>query len=153
MTKTYLQRAEEKRAKQLSLIPPEWKLPAVPDVEAVPNALDYIRTSKFLSAKELEITETKDANVLLRQLAKGELTSLETVTAFAKRASLATQLTTCCSEIFFLEALEDAKRLDSIFAATGKPVGPLHGLPVSLKDVINVKGKDSTVGMCLTKLL
>lgn len=39
-----------------------------------------------------------------------------------------------------------ARARDEYFAETGKPVGPLHGLPISLKDNINVKNVDSTVG-------
>lgn len=31
-------------------------------------------------------------------------------------------------------------------ARTGTPVGPLHGLPISLKDNFNLAGLDSTVG-------
>lgn len=46
----------------------------------------------------------------------------------------------------FERALTTAKQLDDHFAATGKVVGPLHGLPISLKDNFNVKGRDSTVG-------
>ena len=30
-------------------------------------------------------------------------------------------------------ALERAKHLDEVLTNTGKPVGPLHGLPISLK--------------------
>ena len=29
---------------------------------------------------------------------------------------------------------------------TGTPVGPLHGLPISLKDQISIKGIESTMG-------
>lgn len=36
-------------------------------------------------------------------------------------------------------ALEQARRLDH-WRKSGKPVGPLHGLPVGLKDVIDTKG-------------
>lgn len=36
--------------------------------------------------------------------------------------------------MFFPEkAIEAAKQLDEEFAKTGKPVGPLHGLPIALK--------------------
>jgi amidase len=35
--------------------------------------------------------------------------------------------------MFFDEALERAKYLDERLAKDGKPVGPLHGLPVSVK--------------------
>ena len=48
--------------------------------------------------------------------------------------------------MFFDEALQQAKSLDEHLQRTGQTVGPLHGLPVSLKDNFNVKGKDSTVG-------
>lgn len=52
----------------------------------------------------------------------------------------------CLHEIFFEEAIEDAKRLDAFFEENGKPVGPLHGLPVSLKDQFHVKGVETTMG-------
>ena len=42
--------------------------------------------------------------------------------------------------------MQQAKSLDEHLERTGKTVGPLHGLPISLKDNFNVKGKDSTVG-------
>lgn len=40
-----------------------------------------------------------------------------------------------------------ARARDEHLAETGRPIGPLHGLPISLKDNINVKSVDSTVGM------
>jgi amidase len=46
----------------------------------------------------------------------------------------------------FPEALERAKYLDEYLKSQGKPVGPLHGLPISIKDCFQVKGKQSTVG-------
>jgi amidase len=39
-----------------------------------------------------------------------------------------------------------AKGLDDHLNKTGQLKGPLHGLPISLKDNFNIKGKDSTVG-------
>lgn len=45
-----------------------------------------------------------------------------------------------------MRALETAEARDEHLARTGKPVGPLHGLPVSLKDNFNLKGLDATVG-------
>jgi hypothetical protein len=41
--------------------------------------------------------------------------------------------THCLTETFFPEALERARYLDSYLAREGKVVGPLHGLPISLK--------------------
>ena len=46
----------------------------------------------------------------------------------------------------FPEALERAKYLDEYLELHDKPVGPLHGLPVSIKDCFQVKGKQSTIG-------
>jgi amidase len=54
--------------------------------------------------------------------------------------------TNCLSDAFFDEAIQSAKALDDHLDRTGKVVGPLHGLPISLKDNFNIKGKDSTVG-------
>jgi len=36
-------------------------------------------------------------------------------------------------------ALAQAKELDEYYEKHGKPVGPLHGLPISLKDQLHVK--------------
>lgn len=36
--------------------------------------------------------------------------------------------------------------MDAEYAATGVPRGPLHGLPVSLKDCFGVEGTDTTIG-------
>lgn len=49
-------------------------------------------------------------------------------------------------EVFFEDAIQAAKELDAYFGATGKPMGPLHGLPVSLKDQFHVKGVETTMG-------
>lgn len=56
------------------------------------------------------------------------------------------QQVSCLHEIFFDAAMEDAQRLDDYFAAHKKPIGPLHGLPVSLKDQFHVKDVETTMG-------
>jgi Asp-tRNA(Asn)/Glu-tRNA(Gln) amidotransferase A subunit family amidase len=43
-------------------------------------------------------------------------------------------------------ALEDADRFDAVLKATGRPVGPLHGIPVIVKDNIDVAGLPMTSG-------
>ena len=43
-------------------------------------------------------------------------------------------------------ALQQADALDAHLAKTGKTIGPLHGMPVSLKDQFYVKGYDTSVG-------
>ncbi|RMZ70987.1 general amidase-b [Pyrenophora seminiperda CCB06] len=133
-------------------IPKEWLLPAsVTDALQFPlsehptDTLAIPRQSGVMSEKELEITERYTVTELLALLAKGELSALEVTLAFSKRAALAQQLLSCLTETYFEEAQERARFLDNE-RAQGRIVGPLHGLPVSLKDGFRVKGSASTIG-------
>ncbi len=54
----------------------------------------------------------------------------------------------CLTEICFDEAITLAEKLDADFKRTGKLVGPLHGLPVSIKDHVDVAGLRSNLGYC-----
>ena len=47
-------------------------------------------------------------------------------------------------------ALEEADRLDAVYRASG-PVGPLHGIPVIIKDQADVKEMPTTLGSVLFK--
>jgi amidase len=62
------------------------------------------------------------------------------------RAALAHQITNALHEIFFEDGIKRAAELDAYFQKHGKPIGSLHGLPVSLKDSLNIKGIDTTNG-------
>ena len=42
--------------------------------------------------------------------------------------------------------MERARELDKHFEENGSPIGPLHGLPVSLKDQFHIKGIETTMG-------
>jgi amidase len=57
-----------------------------------------------------------------------------------------TSKTNCLTEINFDNALTQAKRLDDHLRDHGELIGPLHGVPISLKDQFNVEGLDSTLG-------
>ena len=46
----------------------------------------------------------------------------------------------------FDDALRRAEELDRHLLERGETVGPLHGLPITLKDQFNIKGFDSTLG-------
>ena len=46
----------------------------------------------------------------------------------------------------FDTALDSAKELDKFYKDKGTVKGPLHGLPVSLKDQFHVKGYDTSMG-------
>ena len=47
-------------------------------------------------------------------------------------------------------ALEEADRLDASFKASGK-AGPLHGIPVLVKDQVDLKGTPTTLGSLVFK--
>ncbi|KAI0180101.1 amidase [Hypoxylon sp. FL1284] len=138
--------AAKKREDLASSIPEEWRIPA----ELLPGADEddvtgFPARSGWFTAEELAIT-AQTAAELLPRLASGELSSEAVTRAFCKRAAAAHQLTNCLSETCFARALATARDLDARLAATGKPAGPLHGLPVSLKDNFNLRGLDATVG-------
>ncbi|KZV92929.1 amidase signature enzyme [Exidia glandulosa HHB12029] len=98
-----------------------------------------------LTVQERGIVES-DATALVDQLAKGALTAVEVTTAFAKAAVAAQDVTNCLTEVFIEEGLKRAQELDDHYRATGRVVGPLHGLPVSIKDHILLKGHDTSTG-------
>ncbi|KAL3467841.1 amidase signature domain-containing protein [Aspergillus heterothallicus] len=137
--------ARDKRASRDNVIPQEWQLQPgqVPDEQL--NVLGVPAECGILTTREFEITET-DADILVQKLLSREYSSHEVTLAFCKRSAIAQQLVNCLSEIFFDKALNAAQQLDAEYAATGVPRGPLHGLPVSLKDCFPVEGTDATIG-------
>ncbi|KZT51752.1 amidase, partial [Calocera cornea HHB12733] len=143
--KTWQEVCERKRKEQAASIPTEWLLPALPPFATL-NVLDMPRTCGLLTWNELLITELDDVGTLLKKIALGDWSAVEVTTAFAKRACIAHQLTNCLTEIFVERALERARWLDDYLEAEGKPFGPLHGLPISLKDQFCIKGLDTVMG-------
>ncbi|KUJ08532.1 amidase [Mollisia scopiformis] len=142
--------ANKYREQTSAKIPSEWLLPSsitsTVSETSVQNVLSIPRTCGILSEQEIEITEKYDAVTLAEMLKEGKVKSVDVTRAFCKRAAVAQQLTYCLTETMFDEALERAKYCDDYLAKEGKPLGPLHGLPISLKDSFNVKGFKSTIG-------
>jgi hypothetical protein len=54
--------------------------------------------------------------------------------------------TNCLTEIFVERALKRASELDHHLETTGKVFGPLHGLPISIKDQLCMEGLETTMG-------
>ncbi|RDB26908.1 Acetamidase [Hypsizygus marmoreus] len=134
-----------KKRSQLASIPAGWIL-TTPPPDTRNNVITVPAESGLLTERELEITETTDVDVLLEKLRGAEWSSVEVTRAFYKRAVVAQQVTNCLTEIFVERALKRANELDDILRTTGKPVGPLHGLPISLKDQFTMKGLDTVMG-------
>ncbi|KIW30847.1 uncharacterized protein PV07_02540 [Cladophialophora immunda] len=144
--------AARKQASRAARIPSKWHIPSSvlpkdpPSLEHGPqNVLGVPR--QFLSRSEIEITEDYTVESLLSALASKKLSCEEVAAAFCHRAAIAHQLTNCLTEPLFDSAIQRAKELDAYLAQNGRPFGPLHGLPVSVKDTFNVKGVDTSIGL------
>jgi amidase len=122
--------AKTKQAQRAASIPEDYRIDDLP-----PDIIDATSEHvlrQHLAPRHLEITSL-DATDLSEAIRDRKYTSLEVIQAFARRAILAQAATNCLTEIFLEEAFVRARELDEILQRTGKPVGLLHGVPVSIK--------------------
>ncbi|KAF8432859.1 amidase signature domain-containing protein [Terfezia claveryi] len=145
-TAPWQDRAQAKVKSTLSKIPKEWCLSD--------QQLNTAKTTRkltgeffqsFLKPQELEITKYPSV-VLVERIRTKYFSALEVARAYSKAAAVAHQINNCLHEIMFDQALARANELDEYLSKHNKTVGPLHGLPVSLKDQFHVKGTDTTMG-------
>ncbi|KAK8136419.1 amidase [Apiospora sp. TS-2023a] len=138
--------AAEKRAATISKIPESWRLSET-DLSDAKGQRDLTAPfiCKFLTEDEVAIT-AQNTTQIASAIQDGHLTAVQVTTAFCKRAAIAHQINNCLHEIFFDQAIERAKQLDAYFAQHSKTCGPLHGVPVSLKDQFHVRDIDTTMG-------
>ncbi|KAJ4315080.1 hypothetical protein N0V94_006134 [Neodidymelliopsis sp. IMI 364377] len=137
--------ASSKRQSLIEAIPSEWRLKStdVPPVDELIDVTSLIAT--FLNPLEQRITSA-NALTILENVRCSIWSAIAVTQAFCHRAALAHQLTHCISEFNLEEAYNRAAELDVVLRTTGRPVGPLHGLPISLKDRFDVEGLDSSCG-------
>ncbi|GAB1318531.1 amidase [Madurella fahalii] len=138
--------AAAKRASTLDKIPEAWRLtPAELAKAKHQRDLTGQFIQQFLTADDISITAMESVD-LVHAIKEGKLSAVQVTTAFCRTAAVAHQINNCLHEIFFDQALARARELDAFYAANGGTVGPLHGLPISLKDQFHVKGVDTTMG-------
>ncbi|KAL4803953.1 amidase signature domain-containing protein [Aspergillus unguis] len=130
-------------------IPKQWTVPAdqLPPVTQL-NVLDFPRKCGILTDKELDITESS-ATALVKAMGKGQYSAEEVVVAFLKRSVIGHQLFNFATEFMADKAISRAKELDHYFKETGKLVGPLHGIPISVKEHIGFKGLTLNAGYAI----
>lgn len=117
------------------------------DETTLPNNLtEYSLKSGYYTTPELEIIQS-EAEDILQKIRDGIWTSTEVAQAFCKASAYAQSLTNCVTEVLYAEALERAAYLDEYLEKHGKTVGPLHGLPISLKDCFITAPHPSSIGM------
>ncbi|CAK3787302.1 amidase signature domain-containing [Lecanosticta acicola] len=146
------ERQREKLIQELNeSIPVEYHLPqdiidnAPTDVTSIPSSCG------ILCEEEIRITEDHDATSLAEAIARKRYTAVAVAKAFAKRAAIAHQLTCCLTQYFMEEALERARYLDDYLEKEGRPIGPLHGVPVSVKEHMMLAGHYSSYGYLSTR--
>ncbi|KAI0091703.1 amidase signature enzyme [Irpex rosettiformis] len=87
------------------------------------------------------------ASEIVQRIASREWTASEVLEAYIAQAARAHAVTNCLTEGVFLdEARGEAQKLDMHFQTTGELKGPLHGVPISFKDLFHVAGYDTTMG-------
>jgi hypothetical protein len=117
------------------------------DEATLPNNLtDYSLKAGYYITPELEIIQS-EAEDILQKIRDRIWTSTEVAQAFCKASAYAQSLTNCVTEVLYAEALERAQYLDEYLEKHGKPIGPLHGLPISLKDCFITAPHPSSIGM------
>lgn len=131
------------------------------DKDRLPNNLaEWALRSGHYTNEELEIIQS-DAVDILQKIRDQIWTALEVTKAFCKASALAQELvgtaqleeieltckTNCLTEILYPEALERARYLDEYLQRTGLTIGPLHGLPISLKDCFVTAPHPSSIGL------
>ncbi len=77
------------------------------------------------------------------RLARGELRAEKLAEEFLSRIESLNPKLNAFITVFGYQALADARKADQEIAA-GRYLGPLHGIPVSLKDLIDVAGSPTT---------
>jgi len=82
----------------------------------------------------------------------GDLTSRQLVQMYLDRIEAYDKKGPAINAIITVnpKALEDAERLDGAFKASGF-VGPLHGIPIIIKDQVDAQGMPTTLGSVLFK--
>ena len=138
-----------KREAEYAKIPKAWRLDPkflANDETSPVSVMDVPAKSGLLTSAELEITEKYSAVSLAKAVQSGSIKAVHVATAFCKRAAIAQQLLSCLTETMFEDAIKRGEYLDEYLVEHGKPVGPLHGVPVSLKDMFNYVGVASSAG-------
>jgi fatty acid amide hydrolase len=98
-----------------------------------------------LTAAVAEITN-QSATALARQIAAGELSAVEVVKAHLRRIEDVNPRLNALIVPLFDQARADAQAADAA-RDRGEPLGPLHGVPVTIKEMFDVTGTPSTLGI------
>lgn len=114
-----------------------------PPLKGLPNVLPQNSQSIpriVLTPRELDLTENYTVHQLLARLRSRDISAEELTRAFLRRAAVAQAATSCLTELLWDDAIKRARYLDSL----PNPIGPLHGLPISIKEHQGTLGSNQT---------
>ncbi|KAL8978301.1 MAG: hypothetical protein Q9205_006081, partial [Flavoplaca limonia] len=157
--------AKAKVADIHSSIPKEWRLSDMDlDKAGQQRTLSGPFIEQYLTDEEKDIIR-HDSIQIVGKIKSRDYTAVDVTRAYCKTAAVAQQIVShdiscgassinaanssqnnCLHEIMFDFAFQTAKDLDDYYSKNGSVKGPLHGLPISLKDQFHVKGYDTTMG-------
>ncbi|KAF8199848.1 amidase signature domain-containing protein [Mycena galopus ATCC 62051] len=104
------------------------------------------RSSANIALPDRTIILRSTANEMVSNIERGTWTASQVLEAFIAQSLVAQSATNCITEVLFEEARGRAKQLDAEFKATNRLQGPLHGVPISVKQPDDIKGYDTTIG-------
>ena len=87
----------------------------------------------------------QSATSLARKIYRKQISAVEVVQAHLNRIAAVNDKLNAVVQLVPERALAEAKQADEALAQ-GKPVGPLHGVPVTIKDSLDTVGIISTWG-------
>ncbi|KAK5449840.1 hypothetical protein LTS15_008412 [Exophiala xenobiotica] len=129
----------------MARIPNEWILKA----DLLENATSQsCIAGEFINSlldDETRRITAMDVPELVQNMEDGSLSAVQTINAFGKRAAYAHQLSPLLLEIGFDMALNRAQELDDYYKENKKLIGPLHGVPLTMKDQFHIKGLDTSM--------
>lgn len=96
------------------------------------DSTTLIPYSALLKPRQLEILDL-DAVALVQALGERRYSAAEVVGAYMISASIAQQATGCLTWYDHVSAMRQAEELDRKLEETGRVVGPLHGVVISIK--------------------
>ncbi|KAJ3546107.1 hypothetical protein NM208_g2170 [Fusarium decemcellulare] len=111
----------------------------LPGVE-VRDVNKWLQFSGHLTPLEWEMT-SQDIRGLLDRYKTGDWSVEQVTRAFLKRATIGHQILNYATEFLSETALGAARHLDDHFRQSGQLKGPLHGVPVSVKEHVAIGGR------------
>ncbi|KAI8050840.1 amidase signature domain-containing protein [Syncephalis plumigaleata] len=116
---------------------------------AIQEADEYLERIKSEKSSSTDISSDELAHMSARKLcaaiAAKQLTAVDAVAMLGRRALDTHTRLNCLTEICIKDAISEARVLDARLTDHG-PIGKLHGLPISIKDNVGLKGYDACIG-------